>query len=140
MIVFGSTLPASPGFTAVTPTSASVGKTCNPTSRARPTVMVRSVRKRTPDWVLTTLPPAIVFDAVKSTLRNVTVPLACASSTRLPVVVNVSDTETGTSIRLAGTMPASGSVVAAFGSARTVREIGGIGSAFGVTLMLADGR
>ena len=90
--------------------------------------------------VLTTLPPAIVFDAVKSTLRNVTVPLAWASSTRLPVVVNVSDTDTGTSTRLAGTMPASGSVVAAFGSARTVREIGGIGSAFGVTLMLAEGR
>ena len=76
--------------------------------------------------MLTTAPAAMVFDLVKSTLRNVTVPVAVLS-TRRPWVWNVFETSTGTSSRSAGTTPASASVAVASGSARTVSEDGGIG-------------
>ena len=54
--------------------SPSSGRPCTPTMSARPTVIVCAVRKRTPDGVLTMLPPGMVFDEVKSRLRNRTVP------------------------------------------------------------------
>ncbi len=121
-------------------TDAVFGKTVTPTMSARPTVIVCAVRKRTPDGVLTMLPPGMVFDDVKSRLRNRTVPVAAVSSTRFPVAGNVSVAVTSTSIRSAGTTPLTGSGVDAGGSATMVIGIGPTASSFGVTTIVAEGR
>ena len=61
------------------------------------------------------LPPGMVFDDVKSRLRNRTVPVAAVSSTRFPVAGNVSVAVTSTSISSAGTTPWTGSGAVAAG-------------------------
>ena len=139
-IVFGSTLPAVPAFTAVTLTVADAGKTWSPTSSARATVTARSVRKRTPDWVLTMLPRGIVFVDVKSLLRNRTVPLASVSSTRLPVTVKVWLVSTSNVLVWAGTVLATGSGSVADGLATIRSGTGPIAASRGVMTAVAVGR
>ena len=138
-IVPASTLPSGPPSTAVILTLARAGKMVSPTSSARGTVMVTSVRNRMPSGVLTMLPDGMRFVLVGSRFSNRTVPVALVSSTRLPVAANESLTATGIEILSAGTTGGSPPGVAAFGSATTVRWTGVIGSGRGVTTMLADG-
>ncbi len=70
------------------------------------------------------LPSSIRFVLVGSRFSKRTVPVALASSTRLPVAGNSSSTETGIVISSAGTTPAAGSGWVAAGSATTVSSTG----------------
>ena len=140
VIAFGSTFPAVPFLTAVTVTSAKEGTIWRPTRPARGTVTDLFVVNFVPFGVLTTLPAGIVLVAVKSTLRNVTVPVAAVSSIRLPAVGNVSVISTGTSRRTAGTTALAVSTADASGLAVTVSGMGPIASCRGVTVISAAGR
>ena len=102
-------------------------------------MIVTCVRKRTPDPVRTTLPASIRLVLVGSRFSKRTVPVALVSDTRLPVALNVSWTETGIEISLAGTTPRAGSGCVAVVSATTVSGIAAMRSARGVTAIVADG-
>ena len=138
--MFGSTLPAGPGFTAVTLTLAAAGKIWRPTSSARGTVTERLVRNLTPDWVLTMLPRGIVLVAVKSLFRNRTVPVDSDSSTRLPVTGKVWVASTSTSVVTAGTVLATGSGSVAVGLAMILSATGPIAVSRGAMVAVAVGK
>src|SRR4029450_10336031 len=128
------TLPSVPSLTAVTLTVAVLGKICRPTMSARGTVTVAFVRNLIPLAVLTTLPPGIVFDEVKSLFRNRTTPVALAFSTRLPVAGNGAVAAPSAVTISAGTTGgcAAGSGASADGSATMVMTTGPTDSTFGV--------
>ncbi len=91
--------------------------------------------------MLTTLPAGIVFDDVKSLLRNRTVPVAFSFTTRLPVAGNVPLVVTSTDTVSAGTTggSANASGVVTDGSAAIVISTGPTDSSFGVTTIEAEG-
>ena len=66
-------------------------------------------------------------------------PVAAASSTRLPVALNVPPAERGMAIRTAGMVAVAGSAARALGSAVAVNVIGPTGSAASLRVTVAVG-
>ena len=81
-----------------------------------------------------------MYEAVGSQFVQRTPPVAFVSATRLPVAGNSPEDSTGTASEIAGMTPFSASTPDAAGSARTVSEMGPMGSIRGVTVISADGR
>ena len=139
-IVFGSTLLSLPPSTAVTLTVAVEGMMVRPTRSARASLIVASVWKRMPPWVLTMLPAGTVLGLRKSRFSKRTIPVALVTSVRLPVAGNVPLALTSRGTFTAGTTKVVASGTDAVGSATTVNENGPRRSVFGVTAMVAEGR
>ena len=122
-MALGSTLPSGPASTAVTVTEARLGTIVSPTSSAGGTRTARSVRNRIPEPVLTTLPLGTLFELVGSRLSKRTLPVALASSIRLPVAGNVSPASTSIVSSCAGTTggeaSASGAVASVLATIRS---------------------
>ncbi len=89
--------------------------------------------------VATTLPAGMVFDPPVSRFEKVTVPVAFVSVTLRPVAEKSSVTSSGISGLVAGTMPAVRSDSVTVGSA-TTSKVSAMGSTFGVTTIVAEGR
>ena len=139
-IVFGSTLPAIPASTAVTPTVIRPGKTVRPTRSARGTVTVALVRNRTPALVLTMLPPGTMLVRRKSQVREADLAGRLGLLDPLPGRrERVGDRDLERDPRRPARRETWRPARSPRGRRSTVRSSGGIGSGRGVTTIVADG-